>query len=319
MTATPPYLSQTTATPPYLQDLRSDFVMVTPEIAKAMLEKRAPSQRNVRRQKVQIFAKLMKEGSGTWMVNGDSIKFDTNDHLIDGQHRLEGVVLSGVPIWTYVVYGLPPESFVTIDIGGTPRNLGDVVKTSGFDRSRDRATILTWLWRFEQGPVGITRREGAPSVLAMDLHTRWEAEINEALDAIMPVTGIQRRWIGFMRMLYVVTCRQASPDRLKLFAQKISKGSPMAVDDPVAALRNYLVAWTSNAQGAGQTMGRKTGMFGPSRPPVYMIKCWNAFLAGRRYRVLRLSANEKWQTPQFIHADFVSAWKNPGIAPRGKG
>jgi len=301
-----------------LEDLSSELVLITPEMAEEMLETRLPNQRNVRWAKVKLMAKLMKEGQNSWMVNGDSIKFDSGGHLMDGQHRLEGVVLSGVAVWVYVIRGLRPQAFATLDIG-TPRNLGDIVRAAGYGRATERGALLTWLWRFSQGPSGVTRREGAPSVTALDLHEEWLPLIEESLVAIAHVRGVQNRWMAFLRMLYVVTKGQLPEEQVLLLTKKLSKGFPMVDDDPVAALRTYLVDWSDNARGSGTSMGRKTGMYGPSRPPVYMIKVWNAFFLSKNYKVLRLGKNERWQVPLGLHPNFRAAWVNPGLAPRGKG
>lgn len=290
---------------------------ITPKLALEMLGDRSENQRNVRFYKVKILAALMAQGDDTWMLNGDSIKFDWNGSLIDGQHRLEAVVLSNATIQAYVVRGLAPEVFSTLDIG-TPRNLGDVFRAAGHDRANERAALTTWLWRFSHGPNGVNRREGAPSVLALALQDKWANNIGEAMDALPNIKPIQNRWTAFLRMLYVVTMDEMPKERLDLWASKMSKGFPMEEGDSAAGLRDYLIAWTQNSGSAATTAGRKTGRMGPSRPPIFMIKGWNAYVQDRKLTAYRLIKNEKWQRPIGLHPDFQEAWAELGIAPRGQ-
>ena len=67
---------------------------------------------------------------GEWTLNGESIKFDTDGHLIDGQHRLRAVLAAGQPITTIVVRGLPSDARETVDIGHS-RNLADLIAMRG--------------------------------------------------------------------------------------------------------------------------------------------------------------------------------------------
>lgn len=69
------------------------------------------------------YARQMREG--LWHFNAETIKFDVNGNLLDGQHRLMAIVKSGCAISCLVVRNLPSEVFSTID-RGTIRSYGDV-------------------------------------------------------------------------------------------------------------------------------------------------------------------------------------------------
>lgn len=79
---------------------------ITPRIAKTMLSHNT-GNRPLRKAVVQRYATDMENGD--WQDNGDPIRFDTNGRLIDGQHRLEAVILSDTPIDAWVLRGLKPE------------------------------------------------------------------------------------------------------------------------------------------------------------------------------------------------------------------
>ena len=54
-----------------------------------------------------------------WEFNGETVKFDREGYLIDGQHRLTSIVVTGIALPLLVVRGLAvkPEVQATVDIG----------------------------------------------------------------------------------------------------------------------------------------------------------------------------------------------------------
>lgn len=97
----------------------------TPEEARFVLDKLNPSNRHVRTTHVNKLATDMKNGD--WQFNGDTIAFDQEGHLIDGQHRLAACVQSGVDLVTLVVWGLEHEVIRTKD-DNIRRSFGDFLK-----------------------------------------------------------------------------------------------------------------------------------------------------------------------------------------------
>lgn len=89
---------------------------ITPEEAKEILKNH--NSKNYRKRKPNVINLYTKEiTEGRWMFNGDTIRFDSNGELIDGQNRLEAIVKSNIPLEFIVVEGLDPECSQTIDIG----------------------------------------------------------------------------------------------------------------------------------------------------------------------------------------------------------
>lgn len=72
-------------------------------------------QRNRRKDTVTAYAEDM--AAGRWKENGETIKFDSEGRLIDGQHRLAAVVRANTPIQFFVVRGLDNSVMDTIDYG----------------------------------------------------------------------------------------------------------------------------------------------------------------------------------------------------------
>lgn len=69
--------------------------------------------RRVRPQRVKHYAEQIR--NGTWHVTGDTIKFDKNGRLIDGQHRLLAIVEADTTVEAAIVRGLEPGAVRGID------------------------------------------------------------------------------------------------------------------------------------------------------------------------------------------------------------
>ena len=96
---------------------------ITPEIAERMLATNIDRNRNISMMRVHMYSHDML--SDKWMDNAEPIKFDSEGHLIDGQHRLKAIVHSGKTMWLWVAKGMDASAFDTIDVGfaRTPRQI----------------------------------------------------------------------------------------------------------------------------------------------------------------------------------------------------
>lgn len=102
------------------------LAIITPELAKEMLSKNT-SNRPVSEAHVKRLASELTNGK--WQFNGDSIRF-ADGVLLDGQHRLEACIRSGVSFQTFVINGLDRNVFTTID-SGRSRTASDTLAVRG--------------------------------------------------------------------------------------------------------------------------------------------------------------------------------------------
>lgn len=121
---------------------------ITPELAKAYLEANTHN-RPISRATVAEYADAIREGH--WLFNGEAIKFDWNEQLVDGQHRLGAIVKAGKAISILVIRNLDPEAFKTLDTG-RKRSGGDVMALRGVMYSGAMSSAYRMLWRFLGGP-----------------------------------------------------------------------------------------------------------------------------------------------------------------------
>lgn len=107
--------------------IETHIVEITPKIASGLLEMTDLSvQRKLNKPHVNFLANELSKGD--WAFNGDSIRQDCDGNIIDGQHRLNACILSGVSFSSLFIKGLPTEYIHTIDVGGKARSLANCLE-----------------------------------------------------------------------------------------------------------------------------------------------------------------------------------------------
>ena len=107
--------------------MRSEVIVVTPEMAKVWLENNHVN-RSISQYRVDGYARDMLNGN--WVLNGEAIKIGKLGDLKDGQHRLSAIVKAGVPVATLVVFDVDDSANV-FDRGRT-RSVRDSLVIAGF-------------------------------------------------------------------------------------------------------------------------------------------------------------------------------------------
>ena len=134
----------------YGQKLNLRIVRITPKIASIILETNT-SNRPKNKSNINFLAKEIN--SGNWRFDGESIKFDKNGNLLDGQHRLESVIKTNTPIITLVLYGLEPLVFTVLDTG-KKRSGSDALGALGVENSTLVTSSIRLINQFNKGSYG---------------------------------------------------------------------------------------------------------------------------------------------------------------------
>lgn len=112
----------------FVSNVENCFIdVITPEEAKEIVTKRNPNNRKITESTASSYKRQMLDN--IWFFNGQSICFDINGNLIDGQHRLTACFKSNIPLKTVVVVGLQTKAYETTDIGKT-RSYKDIVSAT---------------------------------------------------------------------------------------------------------------------------------------------------------------------------------------------
>lgn len=103
---------------------------------------KASANRSLSRQTVIRYRDEMI--SDNWQLTYETIKFDGDGRLFDGQHRLAACVEANVPFTTYVVYGADPSATTSLDTGRRRTN-GDFLGIKGIRHGTAKSAIAKFL------------------------------------------------------------------------------------------------------------------------------------------------------------------------------
>jgi hypothetical protein len=118
---------------------------VTPQMAADWLATAHPN-RPVSRSRVKRIARAIQ--AGLWQVNGQTLVLCPEFRLLDGRHRCLAIVDAQQSVETWVVVGIDPGCFATMDQGGK-RSGADVLAIAGHPQAQTLCSALRWLWRYE--------------------------------------------------------------------------------------------------------------------------------------------------------------------------
>lgn len=124
----------------YYNGIHFTIETIGPEEAKNIVENHNNLNRRVNKAHVKAIANNMK--NGTWRFNGDSLRFNKNDELIDGQHRLYAVIEYNNSVVFLVERGFTEDTIRTIDQEIKPRNLSDLLKMNDVSSPNDVASVI---------------------------------------------------------------------------------------------------------------------------------------------------------------------------------
>ena len=167
------------------------LINVTPETARRLLKNNV-SNRPLQKSRVSRLARAMKEGR--WVLNGETIKVDTRERLLDGQHRLHACIQSDATFKSYLVTGLSPKAFDTIDQGAR-RSGADIFSQCGVHNAGVVSASIVQVWQHQKGiPEGSTGGHQMPDmderVKLFDELKDFEGVVAEAMRYRQGLVGI---------------------------------------------------------------------------------------------------------------------------------
>lgn len=217
---------------------------------------------------------------GEYIQTGDTLKFDTEGDLIDGQHRLRAVMLSGMATEFIVVRGLHPDAILVIDCELDKRTLADQLYIQGFANTSALAAVINGTWAMEQyGRPYRNSQEGQSMAQALDMIER-----RPSLEASAVAGKKYSRGTPFtareLGVLYEVMYHIDSSVAADFFAQ--IQGGYGDKGTPVVRLNQRINAHA--AQDIQHSMRYVMAL---------TIKAWNATLEGRKPRSLTMGGKEE--------------------------
>jgi hypothetical protein len=126
------------------------FATISPEQAYIMLKQHNICNRNKLQSRTRRYSSDLN--MGLFMLNGETIIFDKNEVLMNGQHRLQACVDSNISFNVILVFGIDSDAMPTIDTGKN-RSFGDWLRLEGVKNSAISAATTKLLLQFSSGGI----------------------------------------------------------------------------------------------------------------------------------------------------------------------
>lgn len=224
---------------------------------------------------------------GEWTLTHQGIALDVEGSLVDGQHRLVGLVLAaeqvpGTSIRSMVTYDLEPQAFDKVDIGGK-RTVGDVLAAHGEKFGSGLAAVARLVIFYDHKR---SVSEWASAHITPDQARALiekEPEIREAArwGAYLPI-GLPAAE-GAARHLILRECGDTGRRFARDFFEAFRSGAGLELGAPALLLRNVLINQKTN------TKRKRDGL----EQFALIIKAWNADAAGKPVKTLMWKAVEE--------------------------
>jgi hypothetical protein len=286
---------------------RSGPITLTPDLAEALLSS-STHNRNIRQKQVNQFVRAIKENR--WSLNGETLILDRTGTLRDGHHRCQAVVVAGLPIETFVVFGMDPGDFVTIDIGAA-RSGGDMFKIQNERNAATLSAAATLLWQylqFDEWRVSENREGDGAKFCNLgctnperDQTFTEHPELRQSVELCQEaLEGIRFISPGMLAFIHFQGVRAAGEKIATEFVRAVAAGPNLGLDkdNPAMVLRKRLV----------EAQERSSTKLSSLHRLVFAIKSFNAF--AKNEPIYRLSWARKGERnpedfPAFISMDEV--------------
>lgn len=156
-------------------------VQITHELAevikKGNVENRSLAKRGLSKVEQDI-------GFGRFEFNGESIIVSDDGKLNDGQHRIEGVIATHIPIVSVLVIGVGRDTRFTVD-QGTPRNVASRMKMRGDNHHNIRAAVARFMTGFEGSDYATFDSRSDSHTQIIHIHDSLSGAIDAGIDFAM--------------------------------------------------------------------------------------------------------------------------------------
>jgi hypothetical protein len=263
--------------------LKFAVVKVTKKIADQWLDLRPENQRKIKREQLNKIQHALQKGLWDGRT-GESMKFDINGNLIDGQHRLLAISITGLAVSCLVVFNCPQEVINIID-GVKQRSLVDVLQIHGMANVCKMAAIITKYMQIER-----TGRPISCGLTMIELVRFAESNIEllkeASLHAEKAYQYLPKSIGGGLYMFY----RQRSKDGATAMYDEFKK--PTARCNAIEKLKEKM---TSNFR-------KRIGKFSVLDITALSIKSFNAYFACKNISNLRWNSQERF--PEIEEDEF---------------
>lgn len=241
-------------------------VVIDPIWAELILEKNGRN-RPLSHPRIARYSRALT--AGRWNFTGDAIQIDWNEDLLNGQHRLHAIVLSGISMQVNLVTGLPPESQRFMD-QGRARSAGNQLAVEGMSSATQIAAIVKIYLAWTGGQL----TSEAKGVLgATDEIVEYAHEHKDELQRAVTLADRARKHIRVMTGATGAVAYKAlmlDHEAAEEFFNILAHGANLEFGSPILTFRNHVMKL------------RTTRVHRTSAEMVFLLVItWNAWRSGR--------------------------------------
>jgi hypothetical protein len=232
--------------------------------------------------------------AGRWRLTGSGISVvengDGSTHMINGAHRMQAVIKSGVTQEFLVIWEEDESVFETFDIGRT-RSTATLLGLAGHHSPAVVAAMVRVLLLYKQTPDVLWT--SARSTVAPDDVLRWVAELGPEgqdllADAARRVNELRRsiRTVGswYGSLVWLIQTEAAQPDLFLEFHEALRAGAGLPSGDTRLAYRNYIINTSPGSlRDATGDMARQAYL-------AVGIRAWNDWMKGEERQQYKFQA-----------------------------
>jgi len=256
------------------------YVKITPEIALDLLTLNDDDQnRELRWKAINSYVEQMK--SKKWKErNGDTLRITKKLKLIDGQHKLWAIYLSGVSVDYIIVTGLDDDAFSYIDLNER-RNAEDMVKIGNFaNDSRQIAQTIKLILLYQNRSM-VKGSIGDKDVPNYEVNA-FVNKKSQMVEVVAHLTRAKTRWMkdskNFLTapqwafMMYILGQLPGMKAEAAQFLDSFASGVELKANDPVKVVRGYFEKEFSHLKNRNRN---RSNIVSITTKVKHLIEAWN--------------------------------------------
>lgn len=235
---------------------------ITVKMAKEFLDSRRENQRNISpRHTMEIVDAILM---GRWRYNGESIKFDIDGCMVDGQHRCVAAIKAGKSFISDIVYGLPVDAYYTIDYKHKQRSMGDILKVEGEQNTCRLASALAWHIAYNANAITSSGKKArvSPDAMQISAELKHHPKMRDSSFYVSKCRHLMGSApLAFLHYLF----SQKDSEMADMFLDQLATGENLSKTNPALYIRKILLEDKIKNK-AKLPIGEKVA---------YIIKGWN--------------------------------------------
>ncbi len=228
---------------------------------------------------------------GHFLCNGETIIFDENGNLCEGQHRLQAVSNTGIPIVCVVVFGVSVKAMSTLGCGKI-RTVGDVFGMEKYKNPNQLAATVKALYPFLNGTGHTVSKKNDnkfTAVIAMEILEDYP-EIIESVAFCVKYRKETSITHSVLATIHFLTTQYGGHTGQE-FMEGFITGAGLESDSPVLMVRNFLNQRKKYAKDAKLRPDSCNYVLST------LIKAWNAYATGRKLQRKEFDTCEEYPVP----------------------